>query len=73
MEFIFITREFFRLIFKVTIIKVCFLTQQAAETPFWIIELQLDSTFSYYFGHLITLSANIHDLSANMTKIVCKC
>ena len=44
-----------------------------AETPeFWIINFQLDSIFSYNFGHTIKLSANIHDLSANMTKVVCK-
>ena len=35
-------------------------------------DFQQDFFFSY-FGHMIKLSANIHDLSANMTKIVCKC
>ena len=43
-------------------------TDSRAETPAcWIIE------FVYYnFGHMIKLSANIHDLSANLTKNVCK-
>ena len=42
-----------------------------AETPeCGIVEFHLDSIFSYNCGHIKQLSANIHDLSANMTKIV---
>ena len=46
-----------------------------AETPkCWIMEFQLNYIFSYNFGHRIKkLSANIHDLSANISKTVCKC
>ena len=29
--------------------------------------------FAYNFGQIIKLSANIHNLSANMTRIVCEC
>ena len=40
-----------------------------AETPkCWVIEYKLDSNVSYNSGHMIILSANIHDLSANVTK-----
>ena len=42
-----------------------------AETPeCLIVEFQLDFIFLYNFGHIKTLSANVHGLSANMTKIV---
>ena len=45
-----------------------------AETPeCCIIEFWLESIFSYNFGHIKTLCAIIHDLPANLTKIVCKC
>ena len=45
-----------------------------AETPdCWIIEFRLESILAYNFGQMIKLSANVHDMSANTTKIVCKC
>ena len=50
------------------------LCPRQADTPeCWIKEFQLDFIFSCNFGHLIKMSANIHDLYANMTKIVGKC
>ena len=36
-------------------------------------EFQLGSIFSYNFVHMMKLSANTPDLSANKTKVVCKC
>ena len=47
-----------------------------AETPeCWTVEIKFDSIFSTMYGLMLKLSANmyVHDLSANMTTIVCKC
>ena len=48
------------------------LDRHAETLDCWTVEFQIDSNCSY-FDHTKKSSANIHALSANMTKIVCKC
>ena len=49
------------------------LTRHAESWECWIIDFLVDSISSYHFGYMIKLSSILYDLSANMTKIVCKC
>ena len=51
-----------------------FPTPRHAETPeCWNIEVPLDSICLDNVDQMIKLSANINDLSANMTEIAYKC